>query len=45
MTQFTTATFDDQRQRAFAEMERLRLEHPIDTRGERLTRDQLIGTA
>jgi predicted DNA-binding antitoxin AbrB/MazE fold protein len=30
-----------QRQRAFEEMERLRTEHPIDTRGERLTRDQL----
>ena len=31
----------EQRQQAFAEMERLRIEHPIDTRGERLTRDQL----
>ena len=34
------ATFQ-QRQKAFEEMERLRTEHPIDTRGERLTREQL----
>jgi predicted DNA-binding antitoxin AbrB/MazE fold protein len=34
------ATFE-QRQKAFEEMERLRIEHPIDTRGERMTRDQL----
>lgn len=31
----------DQRQKAFEEMERLRIEHPIDTRGERMTRDEL----
>jgi predicted DNA-binding antitoxin AbrB/MazE fold protein len=31
----------EQRQKAFEEMERLRSEHPIDTRGERMTRDQL----
>ena len=34
------ATFD-QRKKALEEMERLRIEHPIDTRGERMTRDQL----
>jgi len=31
----------EQRQRALAELERLRTQRPIDTRGERLTRDQL----
>ena len=31
----------EQRQKVFEEMERLRTEHPIDTRGERMTRDQL----
>lgn len=30
-----------ERQRAFAELERFRMQHPIDSGGERLTRDQL----
>ncbi|GEM_PF-6486390 len=31
----------EQRQKAFEDWERLCREHPIDTRGERMTRDQL----
>jgi len=31
----------EQRRNALVELERLRRERPIDTRGERLTRDQL----
>lgn len=38
----TTATQGSaERQSAFAELERFRRSHPIDSKGERLTRDQL----